>query len=136
MSNNSNARQKKQGRKKKTDPPPLQKEDKASMDSISLSHPLSLSGKNEAGLDSISLTLSQAGIEKEKDLLGPAYDEKDLLKGFAGHTLLDFFYFLTQEERIDMRKKIREANPRASGEEIKVIYRAAMKDAALKQSLE
>ncbi len=102
------------------------------MDSISLSLPPSLSGKDEAGLDSLSLTLSQAGIEKEKDLLGPAYDEKDLLKEFAGHTLLDFFYSRTQEERIDMRKKIREADPGASGEEIKVIYRAAMKDAALK----
>jgi hypothetical protein len=51
MPNNSNARQKqkKQGRKKKTDPPPLHKEDKASVDSIP--RPLSLSGKDDGTMD-------------------------------------------------------------------------------------
>jgi hypothetical protein len=60
---NSNARQKRQGRKKKTDPPPLHKEDKASMDSSSLS--LSLAGKDKASED-ISLFSSLAGKDSEK----------------------------------------------------------------------
>ena len=63
MPNNSNARQKKQGRKKKTDPPPLHKEDKASVDSIP--NPLSLSGKDDGTMDTSSSSLHLAGAEKE-----------------------------------------------------------------------
>ena len=67
MPNSSNARRKKdkkkQSKKKKTDPPPLHKEDKASMDSSSLS--LSLAGKDKASED-ISLFSSLAGIDSEK----------------------------------------------------------------------
>ena len=67
MPNSSNARRekdkKKQSKKKKTDPPPLHKEDKASMDSSSLS--LSLTGKDKASED-ISLFSSLAGKDSEK----------------------------------------------------------------------
>ena len=77
MPNNSNARQKKKD-KKKTVPPPLHKEDKASVDSISLSLAgkdkasvdstfLSLAGKDKVSMDSSSLSLSLAGKDKASE---------------------------------------------------------------------
>ena len=65
MPNNSNARQKKQSKKKKTDPPTLHKEDKARVDSTSLA----LAGKDKASMDSNSLSLSLSGKDKaSKDI--------------------------------------------------------------------
>jgi hypothetical protein len=112
MPNNSNARQKKQDRKKKTDHPPLHKEDKASMDSIL--HPLSLSGKDKGTMDTSSSSLSLAGAEKETPPL-------------REHTILiDFYRSLSVDERTNMYVEALEANPGASAQELIVIKRAAL----------
>jgi hypothetical protein len=102
MPNNSNARREKDKKKQSK-----KKEDKASTDSNSLS--LSLAGKDKANMDSGSLSLSLAGTDTTADHLDPGY--ADLREPAL---LLKFTSSLTQDERIDMRKRIREANPEAS----------------------
>jgi hypothetical protein len=114
MPNNSNARRekgkKKQDKKNKTDPPPLHKEDKASKEDET--------SKDEASLDRSSLSLSLSGPEVAADLLDPRYLESALL--------LEYAHSITQEERTVMRKRIQDANPGASREELKIIHRDAM----------
>jgi hypothetical protein len=106
---NSNARRekgKKKDKKKKTDPSPLHKEDKASkdkgsMDSSSLS--LSLAEKDAASLDRSSLSLSLVGTDGTADLSDPRYLESTLL--------LEFQRSLTEDERFDMHGEVVKANP-------------------------
>ena len=126
MPNNANARRekdkKKKDKRKKTDPTPLCKEDKASVDSPSLS----LASKDKASADSSS-SLSLAGIGElseverlEREILGPKYS-----------------WTLTQKERLEKIAQVRKGNPGASEEEIKTLYRAHLLDEALKaQDLE
>ncbi len=143
MPNNSNARREKDKKrqskkKKKTDPPPLHKDDKASMDSSSLS--LSLAGKDKASMDSSSSSLSLAGTHKANmdsnslSLSGTGTTTEPLHPAYADlketTLLLEFFGSLTLEKRRDMRKKIQESNPGASEEDIKAIFCTALLDAA------
>ena len=60
MPNNSSARQKKQSKKKKTDPLPLHKEDKASVDSTSLS----LAGMDKASTMDKACTVDRSSMDK------------------------------------------------------------------------
>ena len=101
MPNNSSARREK-GKKKKTVPPPLHKEDKASMDSISL--PLSLSGNDEVSMDRSSSSLSLAGLEVATDIMEPRHDIMDP-KHVENIFRLEYSHSITQEERIDIRRK-------------------------------
>jgi hypothetical protein len=100
---------------KKTDPPPLHKEDKASKEDATSS--------DFASLDRSSLSLSPSGLEVAADLLDPRYLESVLL--------LEYAYSITKEERSNIRRRIQDANPRASEEELKVIHRDDMLKSAL-----
>ncbi len=86
MPNNSNARRekdkKKKDKKKKTDPSPLHKEDKASLNSISL---------------------SLVGTDRAANHSDPRYLESALL--------LEFQRSLTEDEKFDMHDKVQRANP-------------------------
>jgi hypothetical protein len=109
----------------------LEARKKKSQDAKDVSLSLSLAGKDKASLDSSSLSLSLAGTDTTgtdttKDRSDSGYDG---LKQSA--LLLGCTTSLTQEEKADMRNKIREANPGASSEEIKSIFKAAVLDAAL-----
>ncbi len=133
MPNNSNARQKKQSKKKKTDPLPLHKEnkaskedeiskDKASMDSRSLPF-LFQERMKSAWIEALLLFLLQDRPEVAADIMDPKHLENVLL--------LRHFHSLTQEEKMDMREKIQDANPGASKGELKIIHREVMLKAAL-----
>ena len=102
MPNNANARQKKQSKKKKIVPPPLHKEDKASMDIISL--PISLSGNDAVSMDRSSSSLSLAGPEVAADIMEPRHDIMDP-KHVENIFRLEYSHSITQEERIDIRRK-------------------------------
>jgi hypothetical protein len=121
MPNNANARRekgKKKDNRKKTDPPPLHKEDKASMDSSSRSLTLTLAEKYAASLDSGSLSLSLVGTDGTADPSDPKY-------------LLEFQRSLTQEEKLDMHSEVMKANPEVTAKELAAIKRAVMLKAAL-----
>ena len=117
MPNNSSARQKKQSKKKKTDPPPLHKEDKASVDSTSLS----LTGKDATNNDKASLdasSLSLAGTDATADL--------------PDSTLrLEFYHSLTDQEKHAIHVEVMNTNPGASSNELVSIKRAVVLKAAL-----
>jgi hypothetical protein len=121
MPNNANARRekdkKKKDKNKKTDPPPLHKEDKASVDSSSLS----LAAKDKASVDSSS-SLSLAGIHEVPEI---ERLERNVLG--AKHS-----WSLSLEERVEVKEQVRRGNPGASEEEIKILYRARLLDDALK----
>ncbi len=126
MPNNAEARRvkdkKKKDKKKKTDPTPLSKEDKASVDSPSLS----LASKDKASADSSS-SLSLAGIHEVPD--GKTHN-LDALREKHSRSF-------SQEERLEKIAQVRKGNPGASEEEIKTLYRAHLLDEALKaQDLE
>ena len=107
MPNNAEARRvkdkKKTDKKKKTDPTPLSKEDKASVDSPSLS----LASKGKASADSSS-SLSLAGIHEVPD--GKTL-KLDALREKHSRSL-------SQEERLEKIAQVRKGNPGASEEEM------------------
>jgi hypothetical protein len=74
-------------------------------------------------MDRSSSSLSLAGPEVAADIMDPNHVENVLL--------LEYSYSITQEERIDIRKKVQDTNPGASKGERKIIYRDALLKAAL-----
>ena len=121
MPNNANARReknkKKKDKEKRTVPPPLHKEDTASVDKAamdSVPHPLSLSGQDECIMDTSSSSLSLAGAEKESPLM-------------TGHAvMMEYYYSLSEEERTKIHVEALRANPKASAQELTEVKRAAL----------
>ena len=121
MPNNSHARRekerKKQSKNKRTVPPPLHKEDTASVDEAtmdSVPRSLSLSGQDEAVMDTSSSSLSLAGAEKESPPM-------------TGHdVMMEYYHSLSDEERTKIHVEALRANPKASAQELTEVKRAAL----------
>jgi hypothetical protein len=132
MPNNASARhekeKKKKDKKKKTVPPPLHKEeDKASMDSSSLSLSLSLAGKDKAIQD--SAFLSQVGAAATANLSLPKQSARNPMS--KGHYLA-YTSSLTEAERWDLFEEVKRAHPGATTKEwvLVVFNREALEKAA------
>ena len=134
MPNNSSARQKKQSKKKK---PPLHKEDKASVDSTSLS----LTGKDatskdKANRDASSLSLTgKDATSKDKanlDASSLSLAGTDATADLPDSTLrLEFYHSLTDQEKHAIHVEVMNTNPGASPNELVSIKRAVLLKAAL-----
>ena len=116
MPNNSSARHKKQSKKKKTDPPPLHKEDKASLDSTSLS----LTGKDATNKDEASLDASSLSLAGSDETADPS----------DSALRLELYRSLTDQEKQAIHDGVMHANPGASAKEIASIRRVVVLKAA------
>ncbi len=119
MPNNSSARQKRQSKKKKTDPTPLQKEDKASADDrIAM---------DKASLDTSSLSLSPVGTKEAANIAVPMCSDADLV--------LECYRSLSDQEKQDLQEEAKRANSgvdqRVASKEFSAVKRAFMLKAAL-----
>ena len=122
MPNNAEARRvkdkKKKDKGKKTEPFPLHKEDKASVDTPSLP----LTAKDKASADSSS-SLSLEGIHEAPEAKTRRLDalrEKHVSS-------------LSQETRLEKIAQLKRGNPGASEEEIRTLYRAYLLGETLKE---
>ncbi len=131
MPNNANARReknkKKKDKEKRTVPPPLHKEDTASVDKSgldSVAHPLSLSAQDRAIMDtSSSSSLSLAGDEDVNQLY---------VRGPAQKAVLDEFRLsTTEDQRAEMYRKLSEEYPESNAKELARSFRTVMVTAAL-----
>ncbi len=86
--------------------------DKAGLDSVP--HPLSLSGQDGLIMDTSSSSLSLASAEKESPLM-------------MGHAvMMEYYHFLSDEERARIHAEALRANPKASAQELIEVKRAAL----------
>jgi hypothetical protein len=111
---------KRDDKKKKTDPPSLHKEDKASkLDNAS--------SEDKASVDSISLSL--AGSSTGPEILPPVMPWSSAKSLKDDYLRMHFSNSLSMEERIERRRQVREENPGVSEDDFKAIYRTRLLEA-------
>ncbi len=138
MPNNSSARRekdkKKKDKKKKTDPPPLHKEDKASVDSSTLSLSLSsgnkgrtVSSANVKNKDASLALLHLGAVKPTATLSRNAEPKSDACVEWKNSQ------FLSKEERATVFAETKEANPGADTKEFNLAYKIALRKAGIKK---